>query len=178
MFINNKTAIDKFIKMGRISYRLLIHLVEDILDLAKFDAGTFSLNKSKFVLTELLEDIKYIFENQCIERGLDFKITFSPSLEHKTILSDQSRIKQVLINLISNAVKFTPKGGIYLQIDKIKVKGHEHLKFVIKDTGLGISPQEQEKLFQIFGTIQKHKNSYNPHGTGIGKHSHPFLFIF
>ena len=99
----------KFIKIGEISSCLLMNLVDDILDMSKFDAKTFQLNIDNFKLWDLLKDIDYIFGFQWAEKRLDFKIKCLPLIADKIYRSDQKRIKQVLINLVSNSFKFTEK---------------------------------------------------------------------
>lgn len=88
--------------------------------------------------------------------------------------SDVGRIKQVLLNLISNALKFTQQGGIVVSI-KLKRKFDEglfersrHLAFKVRDTGIGIPEEEQSELFKLFGTIRSHRDGVNKRGTGLG----------
>ncbi|CAI2358874.1 unnamed protein product [Moneuplotes crassus] len=166
----NVEEIEKFIKMGTISSRLLMNLVEDILDLEKFDSGVFSNNISRFHLFEIIDDIKYMFETQCNERGLFFRIVLqNESLRKRSYVSDPGRIKQVLVNLLSNALKFTHFGGIEISIEQKNSLRETQLWFSVQDTGIGISKSETN-IFQMFGINQKHKEEINQHGTGIGLH--------
>ena len=158
----------KFIKIGEVSSCLLINLVDDILDMSKFESKTFQLNINQFKLGELLKDIDYIFGFQCAEKRLDFKIECPTSWSSKTYMSDQKRIKQVLINLISNSFKFTEKGRIKVEIKEIKLNEQEFLKFTVSDTGVGISKQDIPKLFKMFGILSKHRNKMNKTGSGLG----------
>jgi signal transduction histidine kinase len=159
------SKILKFLKIGSVSSKLLLHLVEDILDLGKFESGMFSLNKSEFTVNEIIEDLSFIFETQCRERGLQFTIQADKSITHKKFISDHGRIKQVLINLLSNALKFTQKGSIKVKITETESK---KLKFVVCDTGVGIPLNDQRKLFKMFSMLDQHKNKLNQKGTGIG----------
>ena len=154
--------------MGKVSSKLLMNLVEDILDLEKFDAGTFTHIIEPFQLSELVEDIKFIFEAQWWERGLHFRIDADERILEKFYESDHGRIRQVLINLISNAVKFTQEGGITIQIEERCMKHAFYLGFSVIDTGVGISKKDQRNLFKMFGMIKKQRNVLNQHGTGIG----------
>ncbi|CAI2386717.1 unnamed protein product [Moneuplotes crassus] len=160
--------IQKFIKMGTISSRLLMNLVEDILDLEKFDSGVFMLNIASFKLGDLAKDICYIFEEQCHKRGLYFRIIpeFDALLEHYFV-SDQSRIRQVLINLISNAVKFTHTGGIKVILELRESNIGTQLWFSVRDTGVRIN-KKKANLFQMFSMVKAHRKEINQHGTGIG----------
>jgi len=164
----NVARIGKYIKMGKVSAKLLMNLVEDILDLEKFDSNSFSLNIEDFHLKDLVEDIKYIFQMQCIERGIAFEVEVA---EHDLLTkfsSDSGRIKQVLINLISNAIKFTPSGSITILMSSNNGPQTPTLNFSVIDTGIGIKKEDQPKLFQMFTMVERHKGVLNQHGTGIG----------
>ncbi|CAI2387503.1 unnamed protein product [Moneuplotes crassus] len=169
--VDEHTArIEKFLKMGTISSRLLMNLVEDILDLEKFDSGVFALNIGSFKLGELIQDIRYIFEEQCHERGFYFEVLpENESLLDRFFVSDQGRIRQVLINLISNAVKFTHAGGIQVILEQKKSAKGIQLWFSVKDSGVGIN-KKKANLFQMFRMVQAHRKEINQHGTGIGLH--------
>ena len=83
-------------------------------------------------------------------------------------MSDNKRIKQVLINLISNSFKFTERGRIEIKIGEFKRNGDDFLKFEVSDTGVGISKQDIPKLFKMFGMLSKHRNQLNQSGSGLG----------
>ena len=112
--------LDKFIKIGEVSSCLLMNLVDDILDMSKFNAKTFQPNINPFRLGDLLKDIDYIFGFQWAEKHLDFSINWPASVADTTYWSDSKRIKQVLINLVSNSFKFTQSGRIEIKIREIK----------------------------------------------------------
>ena len=166
-------ANDKYFKIWKISTTSLMWLVEDILDLAKIEAGTFRLVNEPFCVETLVNEIGYIFDFQCAQKGLLFRIDASNELLRSYFCSDIGRIKQVLINLISNAFKFTMQGGITLQIiesSKFLPESFERqrgLKFKVIDTGVGIDEKEISKLFKLFGTANQHRNM-NSRGTGLG----------
>jgi signal transduction histidine kinase len=160
--------ISRFLKIGNVSSKLLMHLVEDILDLGKFEAGTFSLNNSEFTVHEIIEDLSFIFEVQCKEKGLHFITEADESLMHKTFVSDNGRIKQVLINLLSNSLKFTQKGMIQMKVEEVKSISNRQLRFTVYDTGVGIPKKDQDKLFKMFSMLDHYKNKYNQRGTGLG----------
>ena len=144
-------------------------LVDDILDLAKFDSNRFLLNISKFKINEIIEEISYIFKFQWEEKHLKFNIFWDPELANTEFCSDSKRIKQVLINLISNSFKFTESGGIRIEIIDYIHRQKKYLKFLITDTGIGISKEDIAKLFVMFGMIRKQKTSkLNKSGSGIG----------
>ena len=165
---------EKFFRICKISITSLMSLVEDILDLAKIEAGTFSLNEQSFSIKSLVQDIQYVFEFQCAQKGIYFNVDVDRGLLDETFCSDMGRIKQVLNNLISNAFKFTLQGGITLHIslktafDAESFERVRYLKFEVSDTGVGIDKKEIPKLFQMFGMVHRYHDKLNSKGTGIG----------
>ena len=139
---------ERFIHIGQISSFLLLNLIEDILDMAKFKANMFKLIMSEFKLSSLLTEIDFLFCFQWIERNLKFKIVWDPDLANTTFVSDSKRISQVLINLISNSVKFTEKGFITVTVSKLERDDETFIEFTVKDTGIGISQNDIPKLFR------------------------------
>ena len=158
--------------MGQISSRILMNLVKDILDLAKIEAGTFDLFIRPFVIKVLLEEIKFIFGQQWETKNLYLKIDWDPNLLKKRFSSDISRIRQVLLNLISNSFKFTEHGGITVSVELYNKPMDEgvrrYLHFWVSDTGIGISEEDKKGLFKMFSTVKKHKEVFNWKGTGLG----------
>ena len=164
---SNSEKIQKFIKMGKNSSILLLALIEDILDLSKMEAGTFRINNLEFQTPDLIEEIHDIFNVQCEQKKILLHLDIPHDLWDQTIYSDESRIKQVLLNLMSNAVKFTFSGSIIISM---RIKIRENIKVLVitvKDTGLGIKDKDKSKLFHLFGMISDTKN-INLNGSGIG----------
>ena len=158
----------KFIKIGKVSSKLLLNLIEDILDLAKFNAKTLSLNIDEFRLKEIIQELDYIFKFQWQEKGINFKIKWKNTIINSKWISDAKRIKQILINLISNSLKFTVEGEISLTIKHIKKNNKGFLQFVVYDTGIGINKEDLPKLFQMFSMLSNENGCLNKSGTGIG----------
>jgi signal transduction histidine kinase len=153
--------------MGANSSILLLGLIEDILDLAKIEAGTFSLNITSFMIPTLLDDISEIFEYQCKQKHLEFSIKQDSCLKKLPLKSDQGRIKQILMNLISNSLKFTFNGSIKIRVKLITRDDMKYAQFWVSDTGVGIPKKEQKKLFKLFGMLDLNKEM-NRNGWGIG----------
>ena len=160
--------IDKFIKIGEVSSKLLLVLVEDILDSAKVSEGKFKTNIDTFNIGEIVKEIEYIFEFQCVQKNLKFIVDWDPSIVSKNFSSDGKRIKQVLINLISNSMKFTEHGEIAVHVKICHMYGNRYLKFSVRDTGIGVKSKDIDKLFWMFSMISKGRRKYNPTGSGIG----------
>lgn len=146
----------------------LLALVNNILDMAKIEAGKMVLEHSAFSLEELLQQIAAIIEPQTQKKGIRFRVQRQKDLE-PYFLGDMLRLKQVLMNLLSNAVKFTPQDGeIILDIAVIERRnGYAHLRFVLSDTGVGISEDFMQRLFHPFEQENK-ETSRNNIGSGLG----------
>jgi signal transduction histidine kinase/ligand-binding sensor domain-containing protein/DNA-binding response OmpR family regulator len=149
------------------SGKILLNLIDDILDLSRIESGLLKLHYDYLDFDKLIEFIINNYENTISEKGLYFNIKKS-NLDNILIFTDEIRIKQILQNLISNAIKFTEKGGI-----DISFKGHViddtalDLEICIKDTGVGISDSSKEKIFQNFYQSDGHSTrKYS--GTGLG----------
>jgi two-component system sensor histidine kinase/response regulator len=163
----NSECIKKFVKIGSTSSILLMALIEDILDLSKLEAGTFSINKSSFNLVELMNEVYDIFDIQCKQKNLKLLLDIDERLVNMETCSDRGRIKQILLNLMSNSFKFTFSGSISLGVKLVSTAEGRELTFIVNDTGIGIKKEDQKKLFKLFGMV-KNTNNLNPNGCGIG----------
>jgi len=147
----------------------LLGLINDILDLSKIEAGKLEINYEPINPLSIIEDVRQIFSIMTYEKKLEFNINVDPKLP-KSLLFDETRLRQVLFNLIGNAVKFTSKGGITVNIkseDANKEQSHINLEIEVIDTGIGIPEEEQEIIFEPFR--QKEGQSTRRYGgTGLG----------
>lgn len=139
----------------------LLTLINDILDLSKIEAGKVEFHPTHFNFNGFLQSIIELFQMRAQQKGITFH--YEP-LTHLPlgIRADETRLRQILINLLGNAVKFTEKGTIYLKV------GYDHgkIRFQIEDTGIGIASEDLEKIFQPFQ--QTGDQSYKAEGTGLG----------
>jgi signal transduction histidine kinase/ActR/RegA family two-component response regulator len=149
--------------------KYLSGLVTDILDMSKIEANKMELNSEPFSLPAILEQVRDLFSPRCKDKNIDFRLICDDVPPY--VNSDEQRLLQVLMNLVSNAVKFTPENGrvdfAVRQIGEIDEKGAAVLEFSVKDTGIGMSDEQQKKLFQAF---QQGDNSIAARygGTGLG----------
>ena len=151
----------------RASSRALIQIINDMLDISKSDAGKISVNKKQFDLSELLKTTCEIFTNRAEQRGLKFEYKIYNDV-HVNVFSDSARIRQILINLIGNAIKFTESGSVKMRIyAKDTFSDHQIVIFEIKDTGIGIETQENDDLFDHF-TQRDSSATRSYGGTGLG----------
>lgn len=148
----------------------LLSLINDILDLSKIEAGKLELQYSAVSVSSLFEELKIIFEQKIAEKGLDFMLEIEEQLPSVLIL-DGARLRQVLLNLLGNAVKFTDAGHIRLGVTSIccdsENQSQVDLMFEVEDTGVGILTDAQQKIFEPFEQMQGQKTvEYG--GTGLG----------
>ncbi len=154
----------------------LLTLINDILDLAKIESGTMSIDMTQMPLAELGDAIERTFRQIAQSKGLAFTIEFTPELPN-TIYSDVKRLQQVLKNLLSNAFKFTEQGEVRLRIAVAKQgwsDDHQTLNsaqlviaFSVSDTGIGIAPDKQKVIFEAFQQADG-STSRRYGGTGLG----------
>ncbi len=144
----------------------LLGLINDILDLSKIEAGKMSVNKSDFYISELVNEIKNHLEPMAEEKRL--QINLANYARNVLMVSDQLKMKQILLNLGSNAIKYTERGSITIAIEREKESAlGSALKISIKDTGIGIAEAEKDKLFTEFGRA-KDVQQKEIEGTGLG----------
>ena len=139
----------------------LLALINDILDLSKVEAGREELLLSPLVIKELCEVVIYTVSERAQEKGLELTAHIDPQAQ--ICIADERRMKQMLLNLLTNAIKFTPKGKVSLTVKKV-IKG---IKFTVTDTGIGIDPSQFKLLFEPFKQLDS-RLSRQYDGTGLG----------
>ena len=161
--------LKSFIKTIRSSGQTLLFLINDILDLSKIESGKLELVKSRTNLEYMLEETINIFKLEAEQKGLKLELTLDDKMP-KALLFDQVRLKEILINLIGNAFKFTEKGYIKVVVTVDEVYEHSSkidLTIMVKDSGIGISKSNQEKIFNIFEQSES-QDTKKYGGTGLG----------
>lgn len=142
-------------------------IINNILDFSKLEAGKFTLEPRKFHFRDMLNYVKAQHINKITEKGLGFFMTVSPQIP-EYVVGDELRIVQILNNLLSNAQKFTAVGKITVEVLKTaQANGKVELFFIVKDTGIGISDEDRDKLFQSFSQVDA-SISRKYGGTGLG----------
>ena len=155
-------------KIGE-SARYLLTLINDILDMTRIESGRMTLKHEEFSFDEFFEQIKTVIESQCRERELTFRCNQKGNIESYYI-GDDTKLKQVLINILGNAVKFTNPGGkIFFSVEcNAGYDAHSNFRFVIKDTGIGMSKEYLEKIFEPFSQEDATTTSgYGGSGLGL-----------
>ena len=147
--------------------KVLLGLVSDILDLSKIEAGKLELERTPFSLKELIEDLAGSITAQTRLKGLDFSYEIAVSVPIR-LVGDPARLRQVLTNLVGNAIKFTSEGQIAIEVELVEDREREaHIKFLVKDTGIGISEDIQPFIFEGF-TQADGSTTRKFGGTGLG----------
>jgi signal transduction histidine kinase/CheY-like chemotaxis protein len=142
----------------------LLSLVNDILDLSKVEAGRMELQMNEFNIERLIETSIALFKEEAYKHSLQMTFKITHGLD--TMIGDERKIKQVLFNLLGNAVKFTPDGG-RIQVEATLTDDKEFLKYSVSDTGIGISSEDQNKLFKPFEQVDT-RLTRKYKGTGLG----------
>ena len=146
---------------------VLLGLINDILDFSKIEAGKFTLNREPFHLDEVLERLAGVVALQAAEKDLELRFAVGPEVPEK-LVGDAFRLSQVLINIAGNAVKFTERGGIFLDVQiRSRMEGHAILVFEIADTGIGMTSEQADRMFKAF-TQADPGTSRRYGGTGLG----------
>jgi signal transduction histidine kinase/DNA-binding response OmpR family regulator len=156
----------KFAESVRTSADALLHILNDILEISKLEAGKIEIETIEFQLGAVVEDAVELLAARAHEKGLDLVSYIDPGARG-VLRGDPTRIRQVLLNLVSNAVKFTDTGHVIVEAKSHAVGGRLAVRIEVRDTGIGVSPEIKAKLFQKFqqadGSITRRYG-----GTGLG----------
>jgi signal transduction histidine kinase/CheY-like chemotaxis protein/ligand-binding sensor domain-containing protein len=146
----------------------LMHVINDILDYSKIESGKMELEYNEFDLRNCVEDVLDVFATRAAQQGLDLVYQIDAGIPTQ-VVGDRLRLRQVLLNLVSNAIKFTETGEIFLGIRLLQAQadGQMQLKFEVRDTGIGIDPEKLEKLFKSFSQVDS-STTRKYGGTGLG----------
>ncbi|MGE0083504.1 MAG: ATP-binding protein [Desulfococcaceae bacterium] len=159
----------QYLESVMISGKNLLTLINDILDLSKIEAGKMELNPEPLALSALFGEIRRMFEPECSRKQIAFLTDMASDIPAGLML-DQIRLRQILVNLVGNAVKFTDKGHIRLSVQKkdIAEDMHRvHLRITVADTGIGIPRESLNDIFEAFTQVSG-QNSRSYGGTGLG----------
>ncbi len=147
----------------------LLDLINDVLEMSKIEAGRVQLEKENFDLYRLLDDLDEMFQLRVNDKGLTLTFDRAPDLP-QYVRTDEGKLRQVLMNLVGNAVKFTHEGGVTLRVNHVDqpAQGTKRLHFEVEDTGPGIAPEELEAVFSPFVQTESGQAQASQEGTGLG----------
>ena len=146
----------------------LLHLINDILDLSKIEAERMVLERVAYRLGSVFDSLEPLGGHRAADKGLAFALEIEPDLADLWLFGDPLRVKQVVLNLVDNAIKFTSKGSVAVRVSRLPLQaGEPRLRLEVKDTGIGIEPEDIERLFAPF---EQADNSTTRRfgGTGLG----------
>ena len=147
--------------------RLLLSLINDILDFSKMKSGVFNIREEEYRLKDIIRNIDEVMQPRIRDKGLAFTVNADPGLP-AVLKGDDIRIKQIMVNFMTNAVKYTEKGEVVLTVKGEKDEsGIFYLLISVKDSGIGIKPEDQEKLFSEFTRVDEGRIK-GIEGTGLG----------
>jgi len=145
----------------------LLGIINDILDLSKIEAGKLDVERIPFDLARVMDGLGHLIGMAAAQKGLELLFVLRPDLP-VALVGDPSRLRQVLLNLGSNAVKFTERGEIAMSVDVVRGEpGRVQLRFEVRDTGIGMTVHEQRRLFRPFSQVDS-STSRRFGGTGLG----------
>jgi len=151
----------------KVSGENLLNVINDILDFSKIESGQMELDHHEFDLRHCIEDVLDLFSESAAKKELNLLYQIADKVPEK-LLGDQLRIRQILLNLVSNAIKFTSKGEILIDVNLLEADGNNlNLGFKIKDTGMGIPAEKLERLFKAFSQVDASTTRLHG-GTGLG----------
>jgi signal transduction histidine kinase len=157
--------INRLIQIAHENSERLILLINDILDISKIEAGKLQLEMQVFDVSTILDEIKETIQPLASQKSNKFTVDVSPDLS--PVHADCTRLKQCLLNLLSNACKFTHSGEVDFSIEQEQVHGQEFVTFRVADTGVGLSEEQAARLFQPFSQADA-STTRKFGGTGLG----------
>lgn len=157
---------NEYVQMILNNGKMLLQLINDILDFSKIEAGKLSVETIEFSLSDFLEDVLSTLHPMAAAKGLQFEILQCSELP-AVLRSDPVRIRQCLVNLVGNAIKFTEAGHVFVNLVHQREDDTDYIRFDVEDTGIGIPPDRQEDIFNAFTQVDgSHTRKFG--GTGLG----------
>ena len=167
--LDNAELVKDYLQKISVSGQHLLSLINDVLDMSRIESGTIKLDNAPVHLPDVLHDLRTIIQGNISAKQLDLYID-TQDIRHEDIITDKLRLHQILLNIVGNAVKFTPAGGtinIRVREKPCPRSGFTTLVFSVKDNGIGMSPEFQQHVFDSFAREQTATRS-GIQGTGLG----------
>lgn len=163
---SSESAIRQYAYDARSSANTLLGIINDILDFSKIESGKMEIILAEYELKQLVTDLVNMIEKRAKDKGLELQVEVYPELPSR-LYGDDVRIKQIVTNLLTNAVKYTERGRVTLTFSGHIVQDRLQLYVCVEDTGIGIKQEDLDKLFSAFERIEEKRNR-NIEGTGLG----------
>ena len=160
---NARTYINQIISSGK----TLLTIINDVLDFSKIESGKMDIEDAEYEPMSVINDVSNMIMTRVMDKDVELILDIAPDLPRK-LYGDSNRIKQIMINIANNAVKFTKKGQVVLKVG-FECIGEEEILLLISvsDTGIGIKKEDMERLFEFFQQVDSKRNR-NIEGTGLG----------
>lgn len=160
-------AARKYISQIKSSSKILLNIINDILDFSKIESGKMDIIPDEYEILSMCNDVASIVENRLKDKNVELLLSIEPTIP-KVLYGDSTRVRQILINLANNAVKFTQKGMINITINYTKMNDEDIMMFIcVEDTGCGIKKSDFHKIFDSFQQVDSKRNR-GAEGTGLG----------
>ncbi len=169
LILLDKTSSNSNIEYARnisTACRSLLGIINDILDISKIESGKLTLTVVTYNFIEMINDVITMIKLRAQDKYLDFFVHINPKIPSE-MTGDEIRLKQILLNILSNAVKYTHEGYVFLTVESEEKGDDYELKFIVNDTGIGIKDEDRKHLFTEFERLDAQKNR-NIVGTGLG----------
>ncbi|HCT89775.1 MAG TPA: hypothetical protein DF613_00105 [Lachnospiraceae bacterium] len=169
MHIDEKERVLDALGKITVSGKHLLGLINEVLDMSRIESGKVSLTETAFNLSDTINSLLTIFHTQMEAKGLELNVSIA-SLEHEDVIGDEQRLQQIFMNIMGNAVKFTPESGrvsIYIEELPSNIEGSGYYKFVFEDTGIGMEKEYIETIFEPFSRAADSRTG-KIEGTGLG----------
>ena len=163
--LDDKEMLDSYLRKISTSSEYLLSLINDVLDMSRIESGKLKIEESNVYLPSILDDIRDIVSSNVSKKQLSLNIN-TVGLKDTHVLTDPLKLKQVLLNVVANAIKFTPSGG-YVNLSLVQKDGYDNYDFIVEDNGIGISKDFQEHIFEQFSREATSTVS-GVQGTGLG----------
>ena len=165
---NTNVEVNEYANNIKRASNILVELVNDILDISKIESGNMELLEDSYEVGELLNDVITVIKDKCKKKNLQFVVNIDKSIPYQ-LYGDVNKIKQVLLNLLTNAVKYTQSGTVTFEIKVMNRNGSDNVELYVSvtDTGSGIQPENLNSIFSSFKRIDEIRNT-KIEGTGLG----------
>jgi signal transduction histidine kinase/ActR/RegA family two-component response regulator len=158
----------EYIEQIQIASEGLLTIINDILDFSKMESGKMQIIDCEYAVLNMVKEVSSLVQGKVKDKGLTLSVQVDPNIP-RILFGDENRVKQVLINLVNNAVKFTDEGSVTIQVDYERTEDQERvlLKVAVKDTGMGIKEEDIERIFNSFEQSDTYRNR-KKEGSGLG----------
>ena len=156
-----------YANLARSSGAALLEIVNDVLDFSKIEAGKMEIHPEPTLVAAIATEVNDLLHPRAEAKGIQLKLEVNPEIAGEVTMVDPVRLRQLLLNLAGNAVKFTESGSVRVSVAPRNRDGGRWIRFAVKDTGPGMTPEDQERLFKSFSQLDN-SNTRRAGGTGLG----------